>query len=55
MARFAAPLCFNFLHVIRMNDVESGGQVRPRLLGFIARGAIVCSCGLCCRWQSVWR
>ena len=27
MARFAAPLCFNFLHVIRMNDVASGGQV----------------------------
>ncbi|EFN54970.1 hypothetical protein CHLNCDRAFT_134747 [Chlorella variabilis] len=26
MARFAAPLCFNFLHVIRMNDVNSGEQ-----------------------------
>lgn len=26
MARFAAPLCFNYLHVIRMNDVASGGQ-----------------------------
>ena len=28
MARFAAPLCFNFLHVIRMNDVNKGEQVR---------------------------
>lgn len=28
MARFAAPLCFNFLHVIRMNDVAQGEQVR---------------------------
>lgn len=26
MARFAAPLCFNFLHVIRMNDVFTGEQ-----------------------------
>lgn len=27
MARFAAPLCFNFLHVIRMNDVVASAQV----------------------------
>lgn len=26
MARFAAPLCFNFLHVIRMNDLSKGQQ-----------------------------
>ena len=30
MARFAAPLCFNFLHVIRMNDVAAGDQVGGR-------------------------
>ena len=32
MARFAAPLCFNFLHVIRMNDLSKGQQV-GHLLG----------------------
>ncbi|KAL4450039.1 hypothetical protein ABPG77_010708 [Micractinium sp. CCAP 211/92] len=26
MARFAAPICFNFLHVIRMNDLNTGDQ-----------------------------
>lgn len=39
MARFAAPLCFNFLHVIRMNDLSKGQQVRGLMHASISSSA----------------